>query len=544
MNDINIMESSSIKPNNDDFIMSWKRANEKIASFYVVVIIAIFPLFFWNYYFDILVAKYRFYICSVISMFLVVLVVAAVYIIKDYKYSEGQHIRNILAGCSIRMINTVDWMMMLFLISAVISTFQSEYFYESFWGNEGRYCGLFLIILYAVSFFIISKCLVLKRWHLDAFLAAGMIACIIGILQYFNFDIIGFKRGIVEADFDAFASTFGNINTYTSYVALVSGISTVLFCIEKTRNRQVWYLICVVVSIFALITGISDNAYLALFALMGLLPLYLFGQPGGISKYILILSILLTEFQAIGWMTNKLSAHVIGINGLFNVIVEYAGLGYIVALLWGIYIVLYLSDVVGREKKRARISKCIARRGWLIFLIIVAGCLVFALYDVNFLGNSSRYGGLSGYLLMNDTWGTNRGYIWKLVARIYDNFPLMNKLFGYGPDTFGIITVSSYLEEMIAQCGQKFDSAHNEYLQYLITIGGVGLLTYVGFLITSLIRMIRLAKQNNLIMAIVFAVICYCVQAVVNISVPMVMPIVMLLIMMGIAAGREECGVS
>ena len=97
------------------------------------------------------------------------------------------------------------------------------------------------------------------------------------------------------------------------------------------------------------------------------------------------------------------------------------------------------------------------------------------------------------------------------------------------------ITVSSYLEEMIAQCGQKFDSAHNEYLQYLITIGGVGLLTYVGFLITSLIRMIRLAKQNNLIMAIVFAVICYGAQAFVNISVPIVNPIMMTLIMMGVS---------
>lgn len=534
MNDINITENYGLKSNND-IIMSWKRTNEKITSFYVTVIIAIFPLFFRNYYFDILVAKYQFYFCSVISMFLVILVVAIVYIFKDYKYNGGENVKRILAGCSIRTLNIVDWMMILFLMSAVMSTFQSEYFYESFWGNEGRYCGLFLIILYAISFFIISKCLVLKRWHLDIFLAAGMIACIIGILQYFNFDVIGFKKDIAEVDFDAFASTFGNINTYTSYVALVSGIGTVLFCIEKERSRQVWYLICVVVSIFALITGISDNAYLALFALMGLLPLYLFGQPGGIKKYILILSILLTEFQVIDWMTNKLSAHVIGINGLFNVIVEYAGLGYIVALLWGICIVLYLSDVVGREKKGAEISRYIARRVWLVFLIIVVGCLTFALYDVNFLGNSDRYGGLSGYLLMNDTWGTNRGYIWKLVARIYDNFPLMHKLFGYGPDTFGIITVSSYLEEMIAQSGQKFDSAHNEYLQYLITIGGVGLLTYVGFLITSLIRMIRLAKQNKLIMAIVFAVICYGAQALVNISVPIVNPIMMTLIMMGVS---------
>ena len=94
--------------------------------------------------------------------------------------------------------------------------------------------------------------------------------------------------------------------------------------------------------------------------------------------------------------------------------------------------------------------------------------------------------GIEWISFMNDTWGTNRGYIWKLVARIYDNFPLMNKLFGYGLIHLELSRISSYLEEMIAQCGQKFDSAHNEYLQYLITIGGwtpdiCGIFNYIAY---------------------------------------------------------------
>ena len=52
---------------------------------------------------------------------------------------------------------------------------------------------------------------------------------------------------------------------------------------------------------------------------------------------------------------------------------------------------------------------------------------------------------------------------------------------------------------------------------------------------TSLYHMIRTGLKRPVIMAFVFGVVCYCVQAVVNISVPMVMPLVMLLIAIGIS---------
>ena len=43
---------------NNDLIVSWKRANEIITSVYIVAILVIFPLAFYNYYFDILDVKY------------------------------------------------------------------------------------------------------------------------------------------------------------------------------------------------------------------------------------------------------------------------------------------------------------------------------------------------------------------------------------------------------------------------------------------------------------------------------------------------------
>lgn len=121
----------------------------------------------------------------------------------------------------------------------------------------------------------------------------------------------------------------------------------------------------------------------------------------------------------------------------------------------------------------------------------------------------------------------------------YEKFPLIHKIFGYGPDTFGIITVQNYYEEMKSRYHEIFDSAHNEYLQYLITIGIVGLAAYLSLLFTSIVQMLRSSKKTPALMAIVFALVCYGAQAAVNISIPIVSPIMMTLLMIGVSVDRR-----
>lgn len=123
---------------------------------------------------------------------------------------------------------------------------------------------------------------------------------------------------------------------------------------------------------------------------------------------------------------------------------------------------------------------------------------------------------------------------------IFQKFPLHLKIFGHGPDTFGIITVQNYMSEMMSRYYEKYDSAHNEYIQYLITIGIAGLGAYIALLVCSVKKMVGKAKENPAIMAIVFACVCYGVQASVNISVPIVAPIMMTLMMVGTAKGAIE----
>ena len=536
------LKRDSISCDNGNLLSDWKRINSAVVGFFTLLIIAGVPVIFHDYYFDILAFKYHYYCAAVITMVVVLVIVAIIFLNRDNREYGGRNKASIIKGFSVKSLSAADWAMLAFFMAVVISTFQSEYFYESFWGNEGRYCGLFLTILYTISFFIITKCLRFRQWYLDVFLAAGMIVCVIGILHYFKIDPIGFKVDLIDKDYRNFTSTIGNINTYTSYIAIVTGMSSILFAIEKNIYRKIWYLICLVVSLFSLITGISDNAYLALLALYGLLPLYLFTNLKGFKQYVLMLAILLSEFQLIDYVTQMFPKQVMPISGLFNIVSGYSKLLYVVLLLWGVTVALYIVDYILKKKDTDRREYNIGRFVWLALIIIVAAFVVFVLYDVNVKGNENKYGSLSEYLYFDDDWGTHRGYIWRIGLESYQRFPLIHKIFGYGPDTFGIITKYNYYDEMVTLYGERFESAHNEYLQYFITIGVVGLLSYLSLLVVSIWKMLKGMKREPAVIAIVFSVICYGAQAFVNISVPIVAPVMLTLLMIGLSAIREEKG--
>lgn len=74
---------------------------------------------------------------------------------------------------------------------------------------------------------------------------------------------------------------------------------------------------------------------------------------------------------------------------------------------------------------------------------------------------------------------------------------LLQKIFGYGPDTFALIMQYYYPGEM--QNGRMviFDSAHNEYLHYLVTTGFVGMASYLYFMISSIVAMAKRSRSAD-----------------------------------------------
>lgn len=533
---------------NENIYLKTKKMISVITSFFIIITLVVFPLFYNNYYFDMLKAKYTFYYISVLIMIGLVISVVLVFAVIDMRKYDGTHVKYCFAGFKPKTLwknlTAAERMLFLFLLFAVISTIQSEYLYESFWGNEGRFSGLFLILLYVVSVFLIGKFGHIKKVYLDLFIFAGILACLFGITDYFKMDILHFKVNLSNSDKDSFTSTFGNINTYTAYVALFLGTAAGLFATEKKPIRLIYYGFAVLVGFFAIITGQSDNAYLALAALFGLLPLILFGSRTGIKRYVVLAAGFITIMKWIAIINSAMPEKVIGLSGLFAFLTESDKLTYIVIALWLLVVVIYMGDFftkkreTAKEKNGDQVGNWL-RVTWLILLGAGLAAVCFILYDANFGTHPERYESLSRYLIFNDTWGTNRGYCWRIGWESYMAQPLMHKLFGFGPDTFGILTWG-FRQEAIQNYGVFFESAHNEYFQYLVTMGPFTLFFYVAFLFTSCKQMVKTFSKNPWVLAPLAAVVCYGAQALVNINVPIATPIMWTLLAVGIAISRQE----
>lgn len=534
--------SQPILEETPDFIRNGKRIISFLLALYLVAILFVFPIYYRNFYFDILGAKYQFYYISTLTLIGGVVLTGIFMLIIDLVQYEGKFTTGFLQKFSTKNIRTTlsvpDVSLICFLAIAVLSTVFSDYIYESFWGNEGRYTGLFLLLLYGGSFFIVSKFLHFRSWYLDVFLVSSVLVCAFGITDYFNLDILHFKENIDPKQYNIFMSFMGNINTYTAYLSLVLGVSSVLFAAEKKNGKCVWYYICLVMGFFAIITGQSDNAYLALLALFASLPFYMFRSWGGIKRYLIILASFFSVVQVVDIINQTMSDQVLEIQGIFNFIVNFQGLAYIVIGLWIAVAAFYARKYI-IKRQETPVGKMPCRIWGIVFLTGIV-IVLWILFDANIAGNGERYGALSNYVVIDDEWGTHRGYIWKLAMRNYKEFSTVHKIFGSGPDTFGIITVKNNYNEMTSRYHEIFDSAHNEYLQYFVTIGPFGLLAYLTLLISSGVRMIRRAADKPYVIAALFAVLCYGAQAIVNINLPIATPVMWTILMIGLAGCRNQ----
>ena len=159
-----------------------------------------------------------------------------------------------------------------------------------------------------------------------------------------------------------------------------------------------------------------------------------------------------------------------------------------------------------------------------VFFVIVG----FAIFDINNAGLLRELWeklGLWNTLRISDDWGTHRGHNWRIAMENFHKFDLFKKLFGFGNETYLVISERYAYEEMVTRYGEVYDSAHNEYIQYLVCCGLVGLISYLGIFISVIVRGFKRCTKSLAAMACLFAVISYLFQATVNIAIPITTPV-------------------
>ncbi|MBR5316970.1 MAG: O-antigen ligase family protein [Lachnospiraceae bacterium] len=501
-----------------------------IMGIYAFVVLCIFPVVYDNFYFNILETKYRFY-CIVSFVMMAAMLVYGLYTNKMIEY-----LKVFKLGKLIKSLTLVDWAILEFWLAHVLSWMNCDFPWEAFWGTSGRFNGVFLISIYTVVYFLVTRFFKVKRIYLDAFLVISIFVCLFGISDYFQMDLLGFKERMMDEQKSQYTSTLGNINTYTVYVGAVLCVSMLLFTLESCMKRTAFYAGVMAVAMVALIVGASDNAYLTLAALYGFSPLWLFRTKTGVRRYMASIAMFLTATLFVGWINVEYAEMVYGLGGIFGLISGMSILLVGTIALWFVVGVWTFLSAKGQAKHTDELGKAL-RYIWVAIIFAVVAAVAFVLYDANLAGNAERYEVVKSYVVFNDSWGTGRGYAWKCAIELYTKiFTPAQQLFGFGADTFKLQMIMNFP----AQNGTVYDSVHNEYLNFLNTIGLFGLLAWMMCLGTAIVQMVKNLKDRPETAAILFVVLAYATQAVVNINLPVIFPLIFQLLAMGISKDSKE----
>ena len=97
-----------------------------------------------------------------------------------------------------------------------------------------------------------------------------------------------------------------------------------------------------------------------------------------------------------------------------------------------------------------------------------------------------------------------------------------------------------FYEEMVEVTGRTYDNTHNELLQYLLTTGLCGLVTYLGLLISSIRYMLKNAKKDVRVYLCVFAVLGYFAQSIISLNQPITTPLFFIFLAMGVGFVNDK----
>ena len=533
-------------------------ASNVIVGLWVMAMFTIFPLIYNDFYFDILQTKYYTVLTLSIIMILALIVICG--FAGGFKnFFDNLNKKGFVVWFKEEFSIWDICIMVFWLMSALSTAFAGRFIMESITGDKGRYSGLLLISIYVILYFTVSRMFSFGKVYFTVFLAVSIPVCLFGYTDYFNMDILGFKEKISPEQWPIFTSTIGNINTYTAVLAFYIAIAGTLFITTPFKSdngrgesigKIVFYYVIMLMNFIALAMGTSDNGYLTLAAFFGLVPFVAFRTMEGVRRFLLTIFTYLLGIKIIQLINISYAGKVLGISGLYDFISDFKYLDLVIVALAIVVIIMYVLEYRKKEKRRDNeVLLRSLRYIWLAILVIIFAAIVFMGMKINsdVTAAKEKYGALADYFVFNDSWGTFRGYIWRAAVEEYMKFPLLHKIFGSGPDTFGLYIGLLRNEEMTSVTGQFFDATHNEYIQFLFTLGPIATIAYILALILPSVEALRTRlfylRDNTMLpylYACAIAVICYATQAVVNLNLPVVTPFLWIFLSIMVAILRDK----
>ncbi|MCH5296517.1 MAG: O-antigen ligase family protein [Ruminococcus sp.] len=505
---------------------------ETLVNYYLVLMFSVFPLFFTDEYFNIRHDKYGFFLG--LSAVLIVSVGGILIYTKTVENKspsdEIQTQSKIGQGFSIP-----DYAMIAFLIFSAVSTVLSSHMEDALFGTAGRNNGLVLLVFYVGIYFVITRFLNYREYIFIALAVGASAVFLLAVLNYFYIDPLGmFARLTDTRTITDFTSTIGNKNLMSSYICIILPVLIALSVLSENGNLRILYLAASGFGFMALMTSDSDSGILGLGVFGIIYFIWFVRNIERLKRYFLTATTMLAFGKLLRLISFIMNDHSKGMDQ-FQEFFVYSNYGYIlIAICALITVLLYILD---HKKPNIVLTKAVPIAITIIFAVVITGLISVMVYFSVF-DTTTDLGSLETLIRFNDKWGTHRGYMWIRSMRHFGNESFIEKLFGAGPDNF-YYAFSPYFQGLMQYGDGSTNAAHNEYINYLITHGIIGTVAYLTALGSIIVRAVKSAKQNPMTVICIAAVICYAVQAVVNIAQPITTPLFIIFLAMSEAFSRQ-----
>lgn len=500
-----------------------------LINYYLVLFFTVFPLIFTNKFSNIRHDKLNFFLllsCTVIFVELIAFIIA---------YYEKRRTGILTEKKWYQQLNFTDFAFGALIVLYILSTIFSKYPIESVTGTQGRNNGLLLFIVYFLIYIVISRFYVFKEYVFAVFACVCFAVFLLGILNFFYIDPLGMYAGYGKQVTNDFTSTIGNKNLMSAFCCLTAPAFLLLFMNTKNNILKYLYLAVSALGFASMLCSDSESGFLGFAPITALILLYYSRNVSMLKKFFTAISSMLLCAKLL-----RVFAYAVGdvkkdLGAMQTLFIYDNKILFAFALAVFISAGLYLLERKGNVHELPRVVP------WILIGIYTAVLIMLITLFINytFIDTDSKLDGIMTFFRFNEKWGTHRGYMWIKSFEIFKNSGIKNALFGCGPDTF-FSAFSPYFGELYERFGNSSTNcAHNEYLNYLITTGVLGLSAYVAVFVSAVIKAVKTAPKNYLSLVFITPVVCYLFQSVVNIATPVVTPMLFVFLALSQAVVRK-----
>ena len=485
-----------------EYVLIW------LVKAYVFLMLVVFPLYYRDKYYDMCDAKWLFF-RNVSAFFGVAAVVVFLWYAACFLAEKKLKVflRN-----AYHNINVTDRFVFAYLIVCCVSTLITPCRRFVIWGYSGWYMGLIAQVSFVLLYFLVSR---FWRWdatHLLLFFLAAFVVFFQGVIMRFRIDPLKMYVDLDEYYIQHFLSTLGQVTWYSGYLCMICPLGLVAYwCAQKLWQRIVSGIF-IGMSFMSVVTQNSDSAYMAIAGTFFMLFWISFASDEKFLRFLECCIIALASFKGMGLLQILYAERMVGLDPLSVFMSQSA----VTLVLLVVVILLYLFlRYVAVQRAGFQIASWKRLRAVALVLVILGGIGVVLYISLNTAGVlPEQFLSKSGYLVFDDHWGNNRGVSWRCSAEAFLKGDVVRKLFGAGPDSFAEYLYTGYREDFERILGKETIQAcaHNEWLNTLINLGILGLVTYFGIFLSAFRDCMKGADKYPYLYGAAIAIVAYIVH--------------------------------